>query len=275
MMVAAWVATGCGDESPLVPETDSMVVQGYLFAGEPVTGIRLTQDLPLDADSDEPTPIEDAQVWLVENGQQYELVASSGSPGYYGYPGADLQVEAGGEFELRVVRGDLLVTAHTVVPEPPTGVGLSATEMLIDENTLPRRGFGAVDEGGGVTLSWDNEEGYYHYAVVECVEEEPEAVVWAFMGAFGGDIGEGVRRFTTPPTTQSTYAVQSMQIGFYGRHRARVYRVNEEYVDLFKFGEQDPTRLSEPPTNVENGLGVFTAFNSVSLEFQVSRAPAE
>ena len=66
-----------------------------------------------------------------------------------------------------------------------------------------------------------------------------------------------------------------MQIGFYGRHRARVYRVNEEYVDLFKFGEQDPTRLSEPPTNIENGLGIFTAFNSVSLDFQVSRALSE
>lgn len=252
-----------------------MVVQGYLFAGEPVTDIRLTEDLALDADTDEPAPIDDAQVWLVEDGHQYELVPSPAKPGYYQYPGTDLQVGAGDAFELRVVWGDLAVWANTVVPEPPTGVELSATEMLIDESVLPRRGPAAEDEDGAVTLSWENEAGHYHYAVVESVEEEPEAVVWAFAGPFGGDIGEGLRRFTTPPTTQSTYTVQSMQIGFYGRHRARVYRVNEEYVDLFKFGEQDPTRLSEPPTNIENGLGIFTAFNSVSLDFQVSRALSE
>jgi len=276
MSLAAAVVIGCGDASPLVPQTDLMVVQGYLFAGEPVTGIRITEDLPLDADTDEPMPIEDAQVWLVEDGQQYELAPSPGSPGYYWYPGVDLQVEAGDEFELRVGRGDLLVTAHTVVPEPPRGVVLSTTEMLIDESAFPSRPrFGEEGGDGGVTLSWDNEEGDYHYAVVECVEEEPEAVAWAFVGVFGGVPGEGARRFTTPPITQNTYTVQSMQIGYYGRHRARVFRVNEEYVDLFKFGEQDPARLSEPPTNIEHGLGIFTAFNSVSLEFRVSRAPAE
>ena len=32
---------GCENESPLVPETDLVVVQGYLYAGEDVKEIRI------------------------------------------------------------------------------------------------------------------------------------------------------------------------------------------------------------------------------------------
>jgi hypothetical protein len=45
----------------------------------------------------------------------------------------------------------------------------------------------------------------------------------------------------------------------------RVYRVNKEYADLYRSRQQDTRSLNEPLTNVQNGLGVFSAFASDSV----------
>jgi hypothetical protein len=55
----------------------------------------------------------------------------------------------------------------------------------------------------------------------------------------------------------------------YGRHRAKIYRVNQEYADLYESREQDSRNLNEPLTNVKNGLGVFTAVTCDSIFFKV------
>ncbi|MDA3862202.1 MAG: hypothetical protein PF445_13365 [Melioribacteraceae bacterium] len=46
-----------------------------------------------------------------------------------------------------------------------------------------------------------------------------------------------------------------------------LYRVNKEYVDLYESRDQDSRNLNEPLTNIENGLGVFSAFASDSVYF--------
>jgi len=51
----------------------------------------------------------------------------------------------------------------------------------------------------------------------------------------------------------------------------QVFRVNQEYVDLFENIDQDSRNLNEPPTNIANGLGIFTAFNSDSIFFEVKK----
>lgn len=38
---------GCTKESPVIPSADLVVVRAYLYAGEPVSDVQLTQTLPL------------------------------------------------------------------------------------------------------------------------------------------------------------------------------------------------------------------------------------
>lgn len=45
--------------------------------------------------------------------------------------------------------------------------------------------------------------------------------------------------------------------------------VNDEYVNLYNSLNQDSRELNEPYTNIQNGLGIFTAFNSDTLYLQV------
>ena len=80
-------------------------------------------------------------------------------------------------------------------------------------------------------------------------------------------------QLASPPTDLSYFDIGIRQLEVYGPHLVVVYRVNEEYADLYENREQDSRDLNEPPTNVIGGLGVFSAFNSTSATFEV--VPAE
>ena len=73
---------------------------------------------------------------------------------------------------------------------------------------------------------------------------------------------EGQRPFISSPTSNSEYRINFLNMTYYGEHRIRVIRVNQEYADLYTSRLQDSRDLNEPLTNIENGLGVFSAFNS-------------
>jgi hypothetical protein len=62
-----------------------------------------------------------------------------------------------------------------------------------------------------------------------------------------------------------------MELETLGLHMAKVYRVNEEYAQLYENRIQDSRDLNEPPSNIRGGLGVLSAFNSDSVLFVVVR----
>ena len=68
-----------------------------------------------------------------------------------------------------------------------------------------------------------------------------------------------------------TQEVDALTLEFLGLHRVKVYRVNEEYTQLYQNRTQDSRDLNEPPSNIRNGLGVFSAFSSDSAFFTVLR----
>ncbi len=78
-------------------------------------------------------------------------------------------------------------------------------------------------------------------------------------------------RFISQPTTDTLYSINLLSLRDLGPHEVKVYRVNEEYNDLYENRAQDSRDLNEPPSNISNGLGVFSAFNSQSVLFVVVR----
>ena len=73
----------------------------------------------------------------------------------------------------------------------------------------------------------------------------------------------------TQPTNDNFYSIDIRQLTHYGTHRIVFTSVNDEYVNLYSSLNQDSRELNEPYSNIENGLGIFTAFNSDTLYFQV------
>ena len=50
-----------------------------------------------------------------------------------------------------------------------------------------------------------------------------------------------------------------------------LYKINKDYYSLFENQQQDGYELNEPPSNVINAFGVFSAFASDSTFFEISR----
>jgi len=254
----------CTEESPLISENESVVVQAYLYAGEPVDDIRLTVTLPLDADTDAvPLPITTATVRLIKNNIAYELRAMSANEGYYEYPDSDLTVEAGDQFRLEIEYNFQTIWAYTTVPEEPVDVELSDTVITVPDFTdfESMRGWIESDSSQNLTLTWENDSTQFFYVNMENTDSNPVEIENSF--------GDRQFRWVTRPINDNHYSIQAMQFSYLGHYRLILYRVNQEYVDLYESRNQDSRDLNEPLTNICNGLGIFTAFNSVSKTFLV------
>lgn len=253
---------GCTNDSLLEPASEPLVVRGYIYAGEPVADIQITKTLSLGSEATNAPPVNDAAVTLVRNGQRYALVASEGDSGYYHYAGTDLTVASGDVFEIQVTYADEITTGQTTVPLPPENVTLSDTLVTVPQEFTP--GSRPADER--VTLSWEADAASLFYVVIECIESDPEEIT-----GFGGQMPDNPRRrMLFPPTNHNSQEVGRFNLSYFGRHVAKVYRVNQEYANLYESRTQDSRDLNEPLTNIENGLGIFSAFASQSVYFTVT-----
>jgi hypothetical protein len=264
IILAASALAGC-DSTPTEPnDAQLVVVEAFLYAGEPIGDIRLTESVLLSDTIDAP-PINDADVVMVKNGLSYALVAV-GDSGYYEYHGADLLVEAGDTFGIEVTYLGAVATGETVVPDPPVGVEIDGDTLWVPEFGVGIGGGGFNRENSQLAASWDNPEQLLHYVVIESLEDSAESIIPDEFPRFKGGF-----RLVAPPTPNDYYFINMMALENLGPHVAKVFRVNEEYAQLYENRTQDSRDLNEPPTNISGGLGVFSAFNSDSAFFVVVR----
>ena len=265
LLVAAAGLVACSDTTT-GPEDDAhqVVVEAFLFAGEPVDDVRLTETVPLGEDPALAPTVDDAVVTLVRGGERWALSRLEG-PGAYGYAGEDLEVREGDLFRLEVEAFGRTATGETVVPPPPDGVALDKDRLEVPVISP------AVIQSGllqtlQLTVTWENPDGRLHFVDIEGLDPHAESIL-------PNVIREGIRRFRlrSAPTEENFHTIGLRQLEDMGPHRAIVYRVNKEYADLYDNRVQDSRDLNEPPTNIRGGLGVFSAFNSVAREFELVR----
>ena len=261
---AGCALAGC-DSTPSEPDnTDLLVVEAFLFAGEPIDDIRLTETVPL-SDTAEAPSIDDAQVILTKHGLSYALEAT-GVDGYYQYTGADLTVEVGDTFGIEVAYLGAVATGETVVPAPPVNVSIDGDTMWVPAfGTGVGRPADFDRDRFQLAATWDNPDGLLHYVVIETLEDSAESIFPEWSQTYSRF------RLITEPRTDDYHFINMMALRDLGRHVATVYRVNSEYARLYENRTQDSRDLNEPPSNIVGGLGVFSAFNSDSVVFEVVR----
>jgi hypothetical protein len=255
----------CTEEIVDTPNANTVVVAAYLYAGEPVTNVKITSLIPFNADSTNEFYINDAEIDIIHDVTPYRLVLSDGDSGYYHYPGDDLQIINGETYELRMEYYGEVINAFTTVPEKPSGLEITAEEIFIEPiyEVFDLRNRDILD----VDISWINDNGEYYYILVDNVESDPVNI--DINGIFEGFLGGMNFTFITRPTQFDVYRLSGLTLQQYGRHRVKLYKINQEYADLYESTEQDSRDLNEPLNNINNGLGIFTSFNSDSLFFEV------
>jgi hypothetical protein len=258
-LALALIGVACEGDSLLLPESDLVVVEAFLYAGQPVTNVKLTLTIPLDSD-EAPEPLPDAQVTLTRDGVEFALISTEGEPGYYHYPGSDLEVVPGDEFALEVRHDGRIVTGETVVPTPPEGLSLSSDTMAIANLGLGMGGFGGKFSFSSLLVYWSNPDWSYYYVTADNLEADPAPMPHTEM--FTRPI-----RFISQPVQSDSMGVNQFTLTHYGVHRLNLYHVNQEYADLYEGQTQDSRDLNEPPSNISGGLGVFSAFTADSAFF--------
>lgn len=268
---------GC-DSTDVAPANELLVVEAFLYAGESVDDITLSRVIPLNSDETIPAAVNDAVVTLSKGATIYSLV-STGTDGIYTYPGSDLVVEAGDVFELVIETDGAIIRAETQVPIAPAGTTISVSEVVVPELEIgagpgqgPRQNPGALreffqSEANAISVTWDNDVGDAYFVAIRTPEaENPDFILPEFIrDRFGGI------EIITQPTTANFFDIRLFSLEVIGEYTATVYRINQEYVDLYLNREQDSRDLNEPPTNIDGGLGVFSAFSRQEVRFELVR----
>jgi hypothetical protein len=254
--------------------SSQLVLEGYLFQGEVVDSIHLTNSVSFESTDTTYPPVNDASIMINWNGKSYSLVGIGG--GYYNSNDSRLSIEVGNTYSIEVKYKGKTSTSSTVVPAIPAGVILSDTIAYIDTIFT----MGPPDIGGGangtnsIKISWDDSDNGFYFVVIESLDPKATLIQQGngnFPGGNGPFQGK-IFRMRSQPFQGSSYTLQTRSLERYGKHVAKVYRVNQEYADLYMNRQQDSRNLSEPITNVSNGLGIFTGFSYASVYFTVKNS---
>lgn len=282
MLACLAIATTCSDKLVFKPEHNLVVVQAYLYAGQPIEDILITSTLGLGSTDTIPPPIFDAQVQLIKNGDCYLLQPRSWKKGFYFYPcggpedpevplpEGGLTVEEGNVFTLEVLYYDKVATATTVIPPPPTGIKVSLDTLSVSASSYP--GTGEFSPGGllaedpntALTVNWESDGNSMYYVTLKHKYTFAEPIVPGYPFP-------QTQEFTSAPFIGDNLPIGWINITHYGNYRLDVYRINQEYLEMYLSRNQDTRDLNEPLTNVDNGLGVFTALNMATIYFRVEK----
>lgn len=248
-----------------------LVLNGYLYQDETVDSIRLVKSLPFSSQDTVYEPVEGAKATITWNNQ--EFVLNDIGNGYYSDKEDALHISIGETYSIKINYDGVVLTSSTKVPAKTTIAPISDNIILID--TI--RTFGPPqDEGNtasGLQFTWDNADKNYFYIVIESTDTTAGSIVMGgnnnFPGFPGGGNNPGVFRLRSQPFIGSSYTVNSRILTNYGKHVIKVYSVNQEYANLYENRTQDSRSLSEPVSNVTNGLGIFTAFSYAEATFYI------
>ena len=252
------------------PNADQFVLEGFITADFPINDIKVKETIGLD-DTLVDIPISDADVRIIANDEVIPLDYNSLAFKYADQSGASIQV--GATYEIEIEYQGTVATASTIVPEKPIDLNLSRTELVIPTLTLSfalRQQIADLFENEVSTFTWDGVPGRSYFVVIETQEEELDPIIPEGVPEESKNLLSSFR-FISAPSEETSFNIIGIALETYGRHVAKVYSVNEEYVELFNSATQDSRDLNEPPSNINNGLGIFTAFAVDSLEFTVVR----
>lgn len=244
------------------------VIEAFLYADDPVDDIILKKSNPYNEDDNGQTNyITDAEVILYHGSDSYRLTPKPGETGRYEYTYDDLKINVGDTYKIEFEHEGETVHAETVIPPLPQNASISQEEIdipLIDTPQELRDFTESFEET--IDITWDNENGDYYYLLIENLEEHPEYINQ--LDALSDIVGNF--EYTSLPTQSTIFSLRAtVHYNQFGLHRVTLFHVNDEYARLYESTSQDSRDLSEPFTNVENGMGIFTGFSSTSFYFEV------
>jgi hypothetical protein len=252
-LVACCFLLACKKEDAAIADYSRPVVQAYLTPGNPLQ-VKVYYQKYLDDTISYGFPIEKLLLKVSDGTNVVSLTESSA--GVYQYADAGFLKDKG-TYSLSFTYLDKTISAQTTMPDKPVGFSKSAGSQKV-----PVFSFGTEPEAFvPVTFKWNNSDAGYYMMVMKNTDTYPT---------------RANTRDTRPYTDSeailgqaSTYQTQQMMFNFLGNYKVLLFRINKEYSDALNNGGGTSLNLTNPYTNVRNGLGVFTAMQADTLDLLV------
>jgi hypothetical protein len=238
-------------------------------------------------------PINDAKITLAVDGKKYPLTAS-GDSGWYEEASRNLIIKEGKKYRIEIKYNGKSAHAETIVPEKPEGLRVTGDTIYRQargprgrqNDSASQQTQNTSDLPTSVLLKWKNKNEAPYYILSQMLQTDTT------QGG-GQNFWRGGRRprgnftsadsmvvTTTRQRGQRRGRVSQIQVGRPGQYLVKVHSVTEEFRQIQRsitdaINQQDEGFLSEPLTNVTNGLGVFAAFNYDSVLVTVVRPPQQ
>lgn len=258
--------SSCEETSIDSVDTETPVVSSYLYAGQSLDSLRVSLSSSYAREDTQLVTLDELDIVIIEGNNTYNL--SPFGEGYYRQD--QLTIENEKSYNLQFEWNGATISASTFVPgKREAQLSTSVIEMQKITNTggFPGGGFEQIDP---IEVSWGNSEGDYYYVLIENLEDNPEYVN-DILAELEENAGRRFRRITEPNITDFHSINPRREITQYGTHRVIVFRVSPEYAALYQTSGTSSQSLAEPPSNIDNGLGIFTGVSSDTLYFEVKK----
>ncbi|MDF2431676.1 MAG: hypothetical protein JWP44_1307 [Mucilaginibacter sp.] len=231
--------------------TDLPVVSGYLIPGQ-LLMVKLYQQKSITDTAKYGPPITGLKVYISDGSNNVQLTEST--KGTYTYNQQSFLV-AGKTYTLQFNYLTYAVSAKTVMPDKPLNFITQYGGVTISTTTTATT---ILDN-----LSWDNPNSLNHVLVFNNLDGSSFP-----LNNVGGN---RPANFEINTNNASYYSLTESSFPYYGHYQIVLLRVNQEYIDLINSNTSSSTsqNLSQTPTNIVNGFGVFTAMQSDTLSFNV------
>ncbi|NOW93822.1 DUF4249 family protein [Mucilaginibacter sp. SG564] len=247
------VTTGCKKNN--LNSTGQPVVQAYLLAGHPIT-VNLYQQKSLTDTANYGPAITGQQLYISDGSKQIQLTETT--KGTYTSNDSTFLV-SGKTYSLSFKYLSQTVSAKTVMPYKPQNFQTQYGQVYYENDKNTTRG--EIDTLNKFT--WDNPDSLNHVLVFDNIEKTTLPLRAGIIS------NSGSYQFIMQADRKSVYFVESDSFPYYGNFQVVLLSVNQEYADLLKSNTlgSNSQNLLNTPTNVVNGIGIFTAFQSDTLSF--------
>jgi hypothetical protein len=253
LLVALTVLAFASCKKNSVDNSAKPVVVGMLIPGQPIT-IHINQQKGLSDTSTYGIAITGLNVSISDGSKTVTLTDAGG--GVYTY--TDLSFLAGGKtYKLQFNYLNTIVSATTQMPAKPATFTATRTTLNLPLSTTTASQYVAT------TFAWDNPDSLNHLLVFKSDENDPFDIHATFNSS---------PDFTINVKKAASYDAYYSLFNYIGGYKAILFRVNQEYVNMLTTNANtNSQRLTDAPTNINNGYGVFTAMQSDTIKLMLTQ----
>jgi hypothetical protein len=242
----------CQKTGSSISDYQRPVVESFLVPGKPIQ-VKVYYQKYLEDTIQYGYPITALKLQISDGVNTVQLVENK--PGIYTYADSTF-IKDKKSYSLSFEYNNKAITAQTTVPDKPTGFRQSSIEQQILGFTP-----GSTNTFEPVTFSWSNPAAQYYLIAYKNISLNPDPINSGDTVAYKDSeviVGQ-----------VASYETQRNSFRYLGNYKVLLFHINKEYSDALTSSGGTSLNLTNPATNVVNGLGIFTAIQADTLNLLV------